>query len=145
MARSRNRIRAVVAATVFVAFTGTTVASASAGFSRSAQAAQTLTSATLQPPAGLSVTTGCSLLIIGPKADLQWTASPSLFASGYKVERWRGSSLQATTTVTPRTTVTLSDTGLSSGTTYTWRVYAFYQSWTSAVISASKSTPSLCL
>jgi Fibronectin type III domain len=134
-----------VAATAFIGSTLTTVASAWAGFSTSAQAAHTLTSATLQPPAGLSATTGCSLLIIGPKADLQWTASPSLFASGYKVERWRGSTLQATTTVTPRTTVTLTQTGLSSGTTYTWRVYAFYQSWTSAVISASGTTPSLCL
>jgi len=132
------------AALALVALLGPAVA-AWATFSGSATAAQTLSSSTLQPASNLSVTTGCSLLVLGPKADLTWTATPSTFASGYKVERWRGSTLEATTTVNQRTTTSLTQTGLRSGTTYTWRVYAYYLSWTSTLVSATKSTPGLCL
>lgn len=141
----RRPLRALFTVALVTATVAGGSTAAYAGFSTKSQARQTLASATLQAPSGLSVSTGCSLLVLGPKADLQWTATPSLFSAGYKVERWRGSTLQATVTVTPRTTTTLTQTGLSSGTTYTWRVYAFYQSWTSGVIAASATTPSLCL
>lgn len=144
MRRSRARRVVPAAALALVVVVGPAV-SASAAFSSSANAAHTLSSGTLQPASNLSVTTGCSLLVLGPKADLTWTATPSTFASGYKVERWRGTTLEATTTVTPRTTTSLTETGLRTGTTYTWKVYAYYLSWTSAVISATKSTPGLCL
>jgi hypothetical protein len=142
----RSYARRVVpaAALALVALVGPAV-SAWATFSGSATAAHTLSSNTLQPASNLSVTTGCSLLVLGPEADLTWTATPSPFATGYKVERWRGSTLEATSTVTPRTTTSLTQTGLRTGTTYTWRVYGYYLSWTSTVISATKSTPGLCL
>lgn len=138
----RRLVPALVAASV--ALVGPAVA-AWGSFSSSTKAEHTLSSHTLQPASNLSVTTGCSLLVLGPKADLTWTATPSTFASGYKVERWRGSTLEATATVTPRTTTSLTQTGLRSGTSYTWRVYAYYLSWTSTVISATGSTPGLCL
>ncbi|HWC12727.1 MAG TPA: fibronectin type III domain-containing protein [Acidimicrobiales bacterium] len=142
----RRRLGGLLAAFSIVCATmAGTAADAWAGFRTTSQASHTLTSGRLQAPSGLSVTTGCSLLVLGPKADLQWTATPSLFATGYKVERWRGSTLEATVTVVPRTNTILTQTGLRRGTTYTWRVYAYYQSWTSSVTSASRTTPSLCL
>jgi hypothetical protein len=142
---SSVRGRVLVAGLVVAALTFGLAVPASAGFATTTKAAHTLSSGTLQPAAGLSVTTGCSLLILGPKADLSWTATPSTFAEGYKVERWRGTTLDTTTTVTPRTTTSLTQTGLRTDTTYTWRVYAYHQLWTSTQISATKSTPGLCL
>jgi hypothetical protein len=145
MGPSRLRRRLAAAAVIaLMAVVGPAVA-AWGRFSAADEAAHTLSSDTLQPASNLSVTTGCSLLVLGPKADLTWTATPSTFASGYTVERWRGSTLEATTTVTPRTTTSLTESGLRTGTTYTWRVHAYYRSWTSPVISATKSTPGLCL
>ncbi len=145
MTGCRRTVRALLASAVFTCSTFATAVPAGARFSTTSQANQTLGSATLQAPSGLTVKTGCSVLVLGPNATLQWTSTPSLFASGYKVERWRASTLEATTTVTPRTTTTLTETGLRSGTSYTWRVYAFYQSWTSGMTSTSGTTPSLCL
>lgn len=146
MARLRLPVRALFAGAVVISSTVAGAATAAwANFSTMSQASHTLSSATLQPPSNLSATTGCSLLVLGPKADLQWTATSSTFATGYKVERWRGSTLDTTVTVTPRTTTTLTQTGLRADTTYTWKVYAYYQSWTSSVLSASARTPSLCL
>lgn len=145
MLPSRLRRRLVPASAVaLVALVGPAVA-AWGSFSATVKAAHTLSSHTLQPASNLSVTTGCSLIVLGPEAQLTWTATPSTFATGYKVERWRGSTLEATATVTPRTTTSLTQTGLQSGTTYTWRVYAYYLAWTSTVISGTKSTPGLCL
>jgi hypothetical protein len=78
-------------------------------------------------------------------ATLSWTETPSTFAEGYTVERWRGSELEATTTVTPRTTTTLTETGLRAGTLYTWKVRAFVSSWSSTEVSVTASTPGPCL
>ena len=137
--------RAIVAVVVTAAATIGPAIAASASFAATTVAAHTLSSATLQPAAGLSVTTGCSLLVLGPKADLSWNATPSTFASGYTVERWRGSTLENTTTVTPATQTSVTQTGLRTATTYTWRVRAAYRLWTSTEIWATKSTPGLCL
>ncbi len=138
-------VRATAALVLVAAATLGPAVAAFASFATSATAAHTLTSGTLEPPTSLNVSTGCSLLVLGPKADLSWTATPSTFASGYTVERWRGTTLENTTTVTPRIQTTLTETGLRTGTSYTWRVRAFYEQWTSTEISATKSTPGLCL
>ncbi len=145
MRACRLRRRLVLAGVLALVAPVGTAAAAWGSFSSSTGAAHTLSSHTLQPASNLSVTTGCSLLLLAPEAKLTWTATPSTFATGYKVERWRGSTLEATTTVTPRTTTSLTETGLGTGTTYTWRVYAYYLSWTSSVVSATETTPSLCL
>lgn len=109
-------------------------------------AGQSLASATLDPASGLTANTSCGpVLSLSAKVNLSWTATPSTFATGYKVERWQGSTLQATATVTPRTTTALTQTGLATGTTYTWKVYAYASSWTSTLISATATTPGLCL
>lgn len=56
-----------------------------------------------------------------------------------------GGVLQSTTTVTPRTTTALTETGLATGTTYTWKVHSYLQGWTSSVVTVSAATPALCL
>ncbi len=119
---------------------------AGASFSDADSAAHTVSSATLEPASGLTATTGCSsLLSLSADATLSWTETPSTFAEGYTVERWQGSTLEATTTVTPRTTTTLTETGLSTGTTYTWTLRAYVSSWTSTEVSVTASTPGSCL
>ncbi len=138
-------LRVAVALGLITALTVGPPAARWAGLAATASARQTLSSATLHPASDLSVTTGCSLLILGPKADLSWTATYSTFATGYEVERWRGSILEEVTSVTPRTTTTLTQTGLQSATSFTWVVQAFHVAWTSTQVSVTGSTPGVCL
>lgn len=114
-------------------------------FNGQASASHTVSTATLQPPTNLAVQTGCSLL--SGSADLSWTATPSTFATGYKIERLKGGVLEpaATATVTPRTATSLVQTGLTTDTTYTWRIYAYRSGWTSTAVEVTAKTPSLCL
>ena len=136
-------------AVLVIAVLMTVVASASpaaALFSGSSSPAHTVATATLAAASSPSVTTSCGpVLSLTARATVSWTATPSTFATGYTVERWRGSILEATTTVTPRTTTSVTQTGLTTGTTYTWRVRAFVSSWTSTAVSTTATTPSLCL
>lgn len=119
---------------------------AAASFSDAGSAAQVVSSAQLEPASGLSATTRCgSLLSFSARATLSWTATPSTFATGYTVERWRGSVLESTTTVTPRTTTTVTQTGLSTGTLYTWKVRAYVSLWTSTDVAVTAATPGPCL
>ena len=114
-------------------------------FSMSRTAAPSLTSATLQPASGFSATGGCGLLILGPKADLSWTVTPSTWADGYRIERWRNGALQATYVIPGRNTDDYEVTGLSGNTTYTFRLYAYKNSWTSSYVEDPATTPFLCL
>lgn len=123
-----------------------TSSGAFASFLSGASATHDISSAALSPVSNLTASTSCGpLLSFTAKADLSWTATPSTFASGYKVERWLGGVLQFTTTVSPRTTAALTETGLATGTTYTWKVYSYVQGWTSSVVTVSAATPALCL
>jgi hypothetical protein len=70
-------------------------------------------------------------------ASLSWTATSSTFASGYKLQRWVGSTQENQTQITPRTTTTATDATLANGTAYTFKLFAYYQSWTSSQASAS--------
>lgn len=122
------------------------VSAALGAFSQTGQATHTLASATLDPVSNLAASTSCGpVLSFSAKVNLSWTATPSTFATGYKVERWQGTTLQNTATVTPRTTVTRTENGLATGTTYTWKVYSYFASWTSTVVSVNATTPGLCL
>lgn len=119
---------------------------AAGSWAASGSASHTLSTATLEPVSDLTVTTGCSgLLDLSAKADLSWTATPSSFAEGYKVERWQGLTLEATTDVTPGTSTTTTQTGLATGTTYTWKAYAYASSWTSTIVAVTATTPADCL
>lgn len=135
------------ASVVCVALAGQLIAGQHAlgGFSTSRTAAPNLTSATLQPASGFSATGGCSLLVLGPTAQLSWTVTPSTWATGYRIERWRNGSLQATYLIPDRTVDDYEVNGLSGNTTYTFRLYAYKNAWTSSYVEDPATTPLLCL
>jgi hypothetical protein len=74
-----------------------------------------------------------------PSASVAWTASPSTWATGYRLERSVGATVQSTTSVTPVSATSTSSGPLVNGTTYTFRLWAYHGTWTSTVLSASLS------
>lgn len=137
----RRELTPVVVSLVVLGSAGVALAA----FSGATSAGHTLSSATLEPASNLTASTSCGpLLSVTAEATLTWAASPSGFATGHKVERWLGAALQSTTLVTPRTTTTLTESALSVATTYTWKVYAYAQGWTSSPVTVSATTPLLC-
>lgn len=103
--------------------------------------------ATLQPPTGLSATAGCQFL--APRITLNWTATPSTFADGYDVYRstTNGGPYSAIAHVTGRTTTSYVDSsGLSLNTTYYYVLKSTAFSWSSGNSSqTSAKTPLICL
>ena len=92
-----------------------------------ANSSSAFAAATIAPPTGFSATVTC---------HLTWTATASAWATGYKIERYRGGTLQQTFTINPATTTTYTDTGPALG-TYTWKIWAYMSSWTSSTAQAS--------
>src|SRR5438128_1670538 len=95
----------------------------------------------LQPPSNLT-----AQAISSSKINLSWTASSSLLLTGYKIERSTDGSYTWSTIVayTGNTATTYSNTGLASGTTYTYRVSAINSVGTSSpsnIASATTNTP----
>jgi hypothetical protein len=76
-----------------------------------------------------------------PSAALTWTASPSTWATGYRLERSVGGTVQSTATVTPISTSSTSNGTLVNGTTYSYRLWAYYGTWVSTAVTAGL-TPS---
>jgi hypothetical protein len=74
-----------------------------------------------------------------PSATVTWTPSASSWATGYRLERSVGGTVQTTTTVTPVSTSSTSNGPLVNGTTYTYRLWAYYGTWTSTAVSTSLS------
>ena len=64
-------------------------------------------------------------------ATLTWTASPSSWADGYRLERRAGGTVQPTRSLTPVATSTATESSLSNGVTYTFRLWAYRGSWVS--------------
>jgi hypothetical protein len=143
--RRRSSARRTVVGLVALACLATATV-ARAAFSTNTAASHGLSSATLQPASGLTGTTSCNGLGQA-KVTLNWTATPSTFATGYTVTRHWGSNPvpESTVSVTPRTTTTLVQTGLSTGTTYTWHLWAVKSNWTSTELTVTKTTPGLCI
>lgn len=77
------------------------------------------------------------------QASLSWTATPSTFATGHKVQRWVGATQENEQTVTPRTQTTATDGPLVAGTTYRYELFAYHQSWVSSRVTATL-TPTAC-
>lgn len=79
---------------------------------------------TLEAPSGLTATGGAVI-------DLQWTATPDAYASGYRIYRsdTSGGPYTLVAKVTPRTATTYTDTPPPK--TYYYVVRAFYVSWES--------------
>jgi hypothetical protein len=139
--RLPGRRRIAVGLTLFATVIGR-AGVAIASFSGATAAAPTLATATLAPASGLSAAAACNGLF-SAKATLTWTATTSTFASGYKIQRNKNGNPDGPLTTSASTTVT--QTGLATGTSYSWNLYAYYQSWTSSVITTSATTPGLCL
>ena len=72
-----------------------------------------------------------------PSANLTWTASPSTWATGYRLERSAGGTAQPPATITPISTTSAVDGPLVSGTTYSYRLWAYHGTWTSPAISVT--------
>lgn len=71
-----------------------------------------------------------------PSAQLSWTASPSTWATGYVLERLVGASVQATSTLSGRTNVNVTQNSLVNGTDYTFRLTAASSgTWRSTSVS----------
>ncbi len=77
-----------------------------------------------------------------PKVDATWTATPSTWATGHRLQRWLGAAQQTNDTITPRTTTSVSHSPLAANTTYQYRLRAYHQSWQSNEITASVTTGS---
>ncbi len=77
-----------------------------------------------------------------PAVTASWTATPSTFATGYKLQRWLGAVQQNEQTLTPRSTTNATDATVTGGQTYTYKLFAFFGAWTSPQITASVTTPS---
>ena len=76
-----------------------------------------------------------------PAAGLTWTASPSAWATGYRLERSAGGTVQETRSLTPVGTTTATEGSLSNGVTYTFRLWAYRGTWVSTAVTATL-TPS---
>ncbi len=87
----------------------------------------------LSPPSGLTATGGASV-------QLQWTATPDAYASGYRIYRSDASGGPYTLVgeATPRTATSYTDAP-SSG-TYFYVVRAFFQSWESTDSNEASAT-----
>jgi hypothetical protein len=76
-----------------------------------------------------------------PSAALTWTASTSSWATGYRLERSVGGTVQTTATVTPISASATSSGPLANGTTYSYRLWAYYGTWVSTSVTGGL-TPS---
>ncbi|SDC48757.1 hypothetical protein SAMN05660690_1624 [Geodermatophilus telluris] len=72
-----------------------------------------------------------------PAAALTWTASPSTWATGYRLERSSGGTTQPLRSITPIGTTSATEGPLVTGTAYTFRLWAYRGTWTSTPVTAS--------
>lgn len=141
--RRRRLATVVLAALVLVAHLTN---AASAGWSaRTSPASLPVSTASLAPPSGLAAANRCLLTV--PSVALSWTATPSSFASGYRVYRRLSTdaafSLRAT--VSGRSTTSYSDSTVVGGSSYVYVVHAYYAGWSATTGSVSITVPLLCL
>ena len=153
VARSSHSVRMAVVgvALTAVVVTRAGVAGAAGGFTTSVSATNSVSSATLQPPTGLSLSNDCHVL---GQTDvrLNWTASNSPFRTGYDIRR--SPTLNGTyvtvgsVTGTPPANTYL-DTSTAHSTTYYYVVRTTRNSWGWLSVSTTPvqiGTPStLCI
>lgn len=98
----------------------------------------TVSAATLSPPTGLAATSNC----VRNKHNwvvLNWTATPSTFATGYQIFRALGAGTPTSiATVSGSGTATYTDKGVSASRTYSYTVQASYLGWRS--VSSNTAT-----
>lgn len=124
-----------------LALEAATVMPARALFTTAAPASTTVSSAVLEPPTNLKVTTDCSLF--NPTATVTWTPSSSTYATGYTRSYTTNGGSSQTATGTIAATATSTTFSISILTTYTTSLTTTYRSWTSQPSASSASF--LCL
>jgi len=103
---------------------------------------------TLGAPGSLAGVGSCTNIVLGPRVILTWTATPSVFASGYDVLRstTNGGPYTVVGFASGRNTVTYTDTTVAGNTTYYYRLRAVIGSWKSPnTAQVTATTPLLCL
>jgi signal peptidase I len=112
-----------------------------------ANSANALGGLTVLPPASLSATAGCDLVIIGPKVDLAWTETSTVEADGYQVLRsgTAGGPYGLVATITSRSTTSYTDKTVVASTTYYYVVTATAAGWSSANSGEASATTPLCV
>jgi len=93
-------------------------------------------------PWGNNPSIGAQIALPAPvsstRVDATWTASPSTWATGYRLERVSGGTVQSTVTVAGSTSTSGQDSPVSNG-TYTYRLYAYRSQWQSATVSGDRT------
>lgn len=102
-----------------------------------ASTSQSLATDTLDPPTSLAATGGSSVV-------LTWTATVDTYASGYDLRRATvsGGPYSVVASISPRTTVTATDTPAGTG-TYYYVLRSVFQNWTSADSNEASATVTL--
>jgi hypothetical protein len=127
--RTRPFSRRLLVGAAALVLAATIAPLALAGFASAiAAGAQTLTSATLAAPTGLTATCANSI------ASLSWTATGSSYADGYDILRGTtsGGPYPTTFRITGRTTTTYNDTTTNGIATYYYVARATKNNWRSA-------------
>lgn len=104
------------------------------------------TAIALSPPTNLTATGRCVLLLVlVPEVNLAWTPSPTPSVTSYAILRSTGGAYSQVATVAGRASGSYSDTSVSGGSTYSYKVEAVSPTGTAVSVSASGTTPALCL
>lgn len=119
------RLLSTVTATALTGWLLVACPPAQAAFSRLMSASGVYSSATLQPPATASAT--CAPVNgTTSTATVSWTASPSTYATGYRV-----TSTPVSTTVNTASTARSTTLTVTRNRAYTFTVVATFRNWTS--------------
>lgn len=123
-------------------FSLSTVSVARAAWLDAEAASASYSTATLAPAANPSATAGTCVLAVGDATTLTWTATPSTWADGYEIARslLSGGPYTVIATVSGRTTVSYTDSGLLFSTTYHYVVRATKGAWRSVDTAQSSRT-----
>ncbi len=107
-----------------------------------ASASQSITTATLAAPTGLSAARGTCVILTSTQVNLNWTATPSTSADGYEILRstTNGGPYTSIATVNGRTTTTYIDATVTFSTTYYYVIKAKRNLWRSATSNQASIT-----
>lgn len=114
--------------------------------SRADVSSNSFSTATLEPPVGLAATASCDGADTA-KISLDWNATSSIFGDGYDIYRssTQGGPYTRIDHVTGRTSITQTNLGLTTSTTYFYVVQSTASSWTSISSNeALATTPAIC-
>ncbi len=134
--RNVRRATTTVALVVALLVCGATAAVATFGDVRNV-GSNAFSTRTLQPPTGLNLTPVCGGVT---SVDADWTATPSTFASGYRLQRYVNGVLDGEQAVGGAATASATDGPLQPNGDYEYRLIAEYQNWTSSVAVAQVTT-----